>query len=676
VTGARDETIVSAVKGLGDRLVSGQASPDEWVVRGDDAICRAAPEGALDASLARAVADLAQRVQTHYGGVPQDVEWAIDGGGTLFLLQARPVTALPQPAADAPAALQAIPVPVEVPPGFWEREASHFPRPLSPMGRSVLLSVETAAVRHVFDEFSLLVETLEHREIGGWMYQRMVPLGGKDVPAPPAWLMPLLIRLVPRLRNRIRGCVEAVRSDKHGRLIERWYDEWYPEALTRISSLRAVDLDALSDEALDRHMAEVLRFTSQSADRHFLLHGALCLVLGELAFTCRDMLGWEDQRTLHLLDGLSTKSTEPGRALAKLADLARSRPAVPRLLERGEISDAMAEQLAQLDPEFASAFAAYQSEYGCRALSYDVADPTVAETPSLSLALLRDQLVRGYAPDDSAARLERRRRESVAEARAALVARPAADRERFERTLARAERAYPVREDNEWYTVSAPIALMRYASLEVGRRLLGRGQIVRRDDVFFLEIEEARAALRDGADRRALVARRRGERAWVEAHPGLPRYGRHPGPPPSFAALPAEARFAMEALLWVTGHVFAAEQSGRRQADGTALRGIAASAGRYTGTVRVILGEEGFSRLRAGDVLVCPITSPVWSVLFPSVGALVTDTGGILSHAAIIAREYRVPAVVATGDATRRLRDGQVVTVNGTTGVVELGPAE
>jgi pyruvate,water dikinase len=219
------------------------------------------------------------------------------------------------------------------------------------------------------------------------------------------------------------------------------------------------------------------------------------------------------------------------------------------LLERGELSGGTAERLAEVDPDIAEAFAAYQSEYGCRALGYEVADPTVAEVPSLSLALLRDQLVQGYDPDESAAKLERRRHEVVAEARAALDEGPAADRQRFERVLACAERAYPVREDNEWYTVSAPIALIRYASLEVGHRLTERNQIAQRDDVFFLVVNEACTALRDGTDQRALVARRRGERAWVEAHPGANSYGRHPGPPPSFAALPAEARFAMEALL-------------------------------------------------------------------------------------------------------------------------------
>jgi pyruvate,water dikinase len=92
--------------------------------------------------------------------------------------------------------------------------------------------------------------------------------------------------------------------------------------------------------------------------------------------------------------------------------------------------------------------------------------------------------------------------------------------------------------------------------------------------------------------------------------------------------------------------------------------------GTYTGPARVIQSEAEFARIERGDVLVCPVPSPAWSVLFSRIGALVTDTGGILSHAAIIAREYRVPAVVATGHGTRTLHDGQVVTVDGNTGDV------
>jgi phosphoenolpyruvate synthase/pyruvate phosphate dikinase len=88
--------------------------------------------------------------------------------------------------------------------------------------------------------------------------------------------------------------------------------------------------------------------------------------------------------------------------------------------------------------------------------------------------------------------------------------------------------------------------------------------------------------------------------------------------------------------------------------------------------VRVIRDESQFGRLGPGEVLVCPTTSPAWSVLFTQAGALVTDGGGLLAHAAVIAREYGIPAVLATGDATRRLRDGDAVTVDGTAGEVHL----
>jgi pyruvate,water dikinase len=230
-----------------------------------------------------------------------------------------------------------------------------------------------------------------------------------------------------------------------------------------------------------------------------------------------------------------------------------------------------------------------------------------------------------------------------------------------------------VREDNEFFTLSVPIALLRYPLLEIGRRLAARGQLDRRDDVFFLTLDEARSALRGGQARGALVTRRRGERAFVEQHPGPATYGKDPGPPPPLDALPAEARFTMTALLWYLDRIFEAASSSHAQQEGTeVLGGIAASPGRYTGPVRVVMDEFDFGKLRPGDILVCPITSPVWSVLFASVGALVADTGGLLSHPAIIAREYGVPAVVATGNATALLRDDQVVTVDGTAGQVAV----
>ena len=127
-----------------------------------------------------------------------------------------------------------------------------------------------------------------------------------------------------------------------------------------------------------------------------------------------------------------------------------------------------------------------------------------------------------------------------------------------------------------------------------------------------------------------------------------------------------------EAFLWAVDSIFAASTQVSEKPGH--LTGIAASPGTCRGPARVIKDESDFHKLRAGDVLVCPVTSPVWSVLFPSVAALVTDSGGTLSHPAIIAREFGIPAVVATRNATTLLRDGQTIVVDGTAGTVRIEP--
>jgi rifampicin phosphotransferase len=657
VTGDRGETLVSAVRGLGDRLVSGEASPDEWIVRDGQAICHGRVEGAIDAEQACAVAELARTVERHFDS-PQDVEWAL-AGQEISLLQARPITALP----DAQ-----IPVPIRVPEGFWEREASHYPEPLSPFMRAIELPAQNAAFRRAFAAFGVLLEGLEFHEIGGWVYQRAVPLTGKDGKAPPWWVLGLLARIVPELRRRSLVCRGAVRQDRAGMNLERWFSAWRPRFAARIREARAVDLQALSDEALAREVEARLQLVRDGIDTHVLLAMSM-LQLGEFLLTARELLGWELAKTMALFAGRSETSTEPAERLAELARAAAERPAVASTV--GSQGATLADVRAA-DAAFAEALDAYQDEFGCRALRYDVADSTLAEEPAILLGLLRDQLACIFDAPGTKAALTSMREDALAEARAALASRSEPERDRFERELRRAERYYPTREDNELFTISAPLALLRYATLELGRRLAERNGIASADDVFFLEPHEALAALREGGHQRDVVRTRRRERAWIKANPGPPTYGNDPGPPPDFRGLPRQARSTMEALVTVIGLVFEAEQSQRRQAHARKLTGIAASPGRYRGTVRVLEGEHEFAKLTPGDVLVCPITSPVWSVVFPNVGALVTDTGGLLSHPAIIAREYRVPAVVATGNATELLADGQVVTVDGTAGTVEF----
>jgi pyruvate,water dikinase len=670
VSGARDEILVSAVRGLGDALVSGAVSPDEWVVTGEQAQRRSASaEEAVSPETAIAVAGIAGRLEKLFGR-PQDMEWAT-AGGEIFVLQSRPITALPAPAAaeseeEAPAA--------DAPPGFWERDASHFPLPLTPMMRSLVTDRQNAAFREAFAEHGALADGLEFREIGGWVYSRIVPPGGVDRPPLPAPLMWLMVRIHPDLRRRVAVARRTQRDDLAGEIIRRWHAETRPDLERRIAELRSVEREDLDDSALLDHWQAVDDLLAAGVRAHFRLHVPIAMARYDLATACRDLFGWDERRSFELLNGLSSTSTRPAFELAQLARLAQGRPAMMAAIERADRESVS--RLAE-DPEFAAAFDRYQRTYSIRARRHEVADPILAETPELTLATLRDQIRRGYDPQDQAQLLYARRSGVASEARRLLAAMDDAARSRFDRALERAEAAHPVHEENEFFTLSVPLGLARLALLEIGRRLAGRGIIDHQNDVFFLADHEALAALADGppADADGLRdanSRRKAVRARALMRPGPATYGRRP-PSPPLAALPPATRRAFEVMLWAVDLIFAASRSGQRQSAETGtIAGIAASPGRYEGTVRRVMGEDEFDKIQAGDVLVCPVTSPVWSILFSRIGALVTDTGGILSHPAIIAREFGIPAVVATGNATQLLRDGQLVTVDGETGVVTI----
>ncbi|MBB5960731.1 pyruvate,water dikinase [Saccharothrix tamanrassetensis] len=635
VTGERDAVVIEAVRGLADGLVSGTVSPEEWRARPGDAPARTLDKQVLTDEQAAQVADLARRV-ARTSGAPQDVEWALSADGVV-LLQARRITGLAEPAV-APVPLP----PAAPPPGAWFREDSHLgPYPWTPYSRA-LWKCRVPVLRQVCADFGTYFEGIDIREFGGWEYLRLVPPGGPRTLALPTRALRLAFEVLPRLRRRARSSAKAVGTDLAGRLLDRWHREWRADLQRRISELREVDLAALTDAELAAHVDATVALTALGIERHLSLHGAIAVSLAGLSGTCEQLLGWSDGKVFELLSGLSPMSTEPVRELAALA-------AEPDSAAYGK------------------SFAEFLRGYGCRSLSHEVAKPNLEELPQLLDTLVARQLEMVYEPVSTAEGLTALREQTLAEARALLT--DPKDLERFDQDFERAARAYPLREDNVFYTIHAPLGVARRAALELGLRLTARGLIDERDDVFHLEPEQASAALTGRTKRQAEVLRAKGERAWVLANPGPPILGEEP--PPRMDAIPWHTRLVTNAFLWANSRQFG-DPAG--DADGAAdtITGVAASRGTYTGPARIVLDESDFGRLRPGDVLVCSVTSPVWSVLFPVIGALVTDKGGLLSHPAIIAREHGIPAVVNTGRGTELLADDQIVTVDGAAGTVHL----
>ena len=655
ITRNRDETMVSAIRGLGERLVSGEATPDEWIVREENVEPISTPGDVVTPNQVRRIARLARLVESHFES-PQDIEWAI-ADESLYLLQARPITTLDK--------IEPVKPDIQVPEGFWMRDLEHFPRPVSPISRSFYLAEIAASMSAGLAEFGILLDRVEARTIAGYAYMRMAPLGGKEGPAPPWWLLAVMVRLLPSARKLLKKARDAERNDLESKLVDRWWGVWREQFFSRIEARQTIDLRSLSDPELIEELERRRTLLREGNDVHFRLLVPFMKPVAEIAIFCDEELGWDVPQSMELLSGLSAMSTEPARQLSDLASLARQRPAVQDVLLGNSVSRIA--DLRNVDPDFADKFDAYQERFGLRLLGEDLLEPTLGEHPEITLNLLRSQLNGSYDPDAVVRELTRNREELLDEARRELRNRPDAIA-RFNRLFQRAQRAYPVREDNSFPTYQAPLGLVRYALLEIGRRMTERGALADPEDVMFLEIDELHGFFQSDEDARSTVQTRRGEHAWTLANPAPPTLGEDPGPPPDLRALPAEARAIMNVLVWSMEIEMAAPVA----AD-SGIGGLAGSPGAYRGPARIVHSESDFHKIRPGDVLVCPITSPVWSVLFSSIGALVTDTGGVLSHSAIVAREYGIPAVVATGNATIMLTDGQMVTVDGNNGTITAG---
>lgn len=583
ITGDHEQVVISAVRGLGERLVGGEAVGDEWVVRSGQARCRRSAEDAIDAGQALQVARLARRAEAHLGA-PQDVEWAI-AGGRVFLLQARPMTALPEPVAWSPPGH-----------GWWLRNfrlGEWLPEPLTPLFASWLLPVlERGAARAMRAESGIAMRPAG-AVVNGWYYTSPQPrIDGSA--ALQVLRHPGVVLFAPRV------VMLLLRPDRMPGELARMTRQWREELLPRYRAIVA----AAEEAAPAAGPGELAGLVERVGE-----------VAGEYSWSVATLAGseWKIEAALARFCRAHLPGLEQG----------------PQVLVSG---------LAGAEPDL-PAYALH---------SIDWYWPTAGElnTPGPAGDVLQ-------RPREMAAR----RQAAEAAGRAALAARPRLGR-RFERLLSIAQ-AYAVVREQQTRQFSLGWPVLRRCALRLGEELARRRVIGQADDVFFLTHHELASVL-GGASLPSLpaTARRRRERWQGQRRLIAPL---QLGKPPAVGAR-------------IYTKVAEAARTGARPAEG-ALAGDPASPGRATGPVRVILDPGDFASFQPGEVLVARATAPAWTPLFAKAAAVVTDGGTLAAHASLVAREYGIPAVVATGDATTRLRDGQVVTVDGGAGVVQTQAA-
>jgi rifampicin phosphotransferase len=680
LTSDRQVMVINASWGLGEAIVAGLVTPDTWSVRKGThhvvsrqigqkgvQVTRAAngqtvegpvpPELRDRASLAddhlTELAALGARVEDHYQA-PMDIEWALTNG-RFYMLQARPITTL---AAE-----------VSYPAGDYNRTMflEIFPDPLSPAFTSVIEPLFAGMLDFTFRALGFrpsqgfpAVGIFHNQPYFNQLYieaalaplrpstrrvfvQRIVnPFGDHGHGAPFELSWPFL-RMAWRLLRLMRSLHELLPRE-----VQRYR--------ASINELDGLALERLTEaELLER--IERLIFTSSSRllNYDFLLIALVGVTYQALGRLIERYFGSESEDIrARLVSGVTGNVTmEANIRLWDLAMLARRSSVVRRELEHGDDGD-LRERLAQTDDgrDFLRELDRFLAEYGHREIRMDILYPTWIEDPAPVLFFIR-----GYLNVDESASPHRQQERLIAE-REELAERV---RLRLRRDL-RGRLLWPVfawvlrhtqantrQRDTMHFELTRLFPPFRRLLLELGRRWSERDLIGRREDVFFLTLGEMKALIEKGGSMADEVTQRQIE---LESN-------RERTPPPII-------RDGRE--LWSEEPAVDASDDG--------LRGVAGSPGIARGVVRVVRDPDEFGKLGRGEILVAPLTNPVWTPLFAIAGGLITEVGGILSHGAIVAREYGIPAVMAVPGATTWLVDGQLVEVDGSSGAVRLLASE
>ncbi|HZA30969.1 MAG TPA: PEP/pyruvate-binding domain-containing protein [Propionibacteriaceae bacterium] len=639
VTGNRDEVVVDANPGLGEAIVAGLVTPDHYVVDSRGQVrertpgrrevvihstagggvahsTEASPGGAaLPDPVLTQLAALGRKVAAHFGG-PQDIEWAY-ADGRIWLVQARPMTALPPPPLELSRLQRKL--------GLQLLDyMSVRPYPLD-MTAWIQPGIGLMVERMLAEISGVRIDITEVLPERDGVVEGFVPPRPRPTRATPAALA--------RLPGRIRRYDPA-----------RWTeDSRYQRFEHAIHELAGLDPRTLCWAELLQLVRRTLVATDLITDLRvdylprsgydlLRLRGALT------ALRLADLFG-------PLIAGARTRTSDANRALEALAAQVRADPA-------------LTEAFSALDPptlgrqleaearfaEFRQALDRFLGEYGQRETVSPLlmSPPSWTEDPALALGMIkvlveeRSQTTATKPSIEAERRLLEHRRLRSPRRRAAVL-----------RKVDAARAGIGFREDSHFDAVRA-IPILRLTLLEAGRRLAAAGVLADAEDIFHLRMEELEAVTDPDrlpaaeADRLSAAARARATRR---------------------AELASVPMLSAASLRDPTA---AADQD-------TLVSGVGASGGRASGPVRIIRQPAEFGAMRSGEVLVCPYTNPAWTPLFQRAAAVVVDSGGIGSHAAIVAREYGIPAVMGTGSGTTMLADGQQVTVDGNIGRVTAG---
>jgi pyruvate,water dikinase len=422
--------------------------------------------------------------------------------------------------------------------------------------------------------------------------------------------------------------------------LSRWEaDPLLAEFISQARALEQRDLQSLSWEQNIETLDEALALIPRAMELRERYLPQAILGLGVL-WLLLALTGHRDRFGV-LASGVKTKTTETNQALEDLAEQIRADQTLKDVFARNETQRLRsALQGSASGQAFLREFEAFLDQYGHRETSLTISQPAWKDQPQDVLAILKVLAEGQPGQPESYSAWQRAREELLASS----ILGTWFFRHLFLNSLSKTRYLFQIREDTHFYaTMVQPV--IRHIALELGRRLVEAGALDNLEDVFHLRLDELKAlgepwppSEETIAQIRSLVAQRKAKRKSLAGKPMIdPR------------------------LLTVVS---------AGKGEDVLLQGTSGSPGVAEGPVKIVHDTSEFGTLHKGDVLVAPVTNPAWTPLFQRAVAVVVDTGGSASHAAIVAREYGIPSVMGTMNGTKELKDGQRVKVDGSRGLV------
>lgn len=531
-------------------------------------------------------------------------------------------------------------------PGQWTLDRSHFPGGTTPILESLMTECMASGMERVFAEIGVPAKRIEARFVHGFMYTRLTPLIGGDKPQtklPPLPILKLATRLHPAFRARTKRAAAAFTDRKFIDVAADWEANTRPGLIKRNRAAQAFDVDGAADAELQAHIVTLLDQLFETTELHFYLHGH---DLGPIARYLHSAIGWGLDPTV-ATSALAGASPTTSRPLERLVEIRRLIDQSGRDVNSlDDVRAASAEAAALLDEHL--------EEHGAvLATGYDITSFTLAELPGVLLGGIRTAVL--PKPEDTEA--------VTAELRARV---PENDRDEFDHYLADARAVMDMRDDNGPQTVEWPTGLLRRALLAAGRRLVDRGDFQEADHALELTPSEARRVFEADLPTGDEIAQRAAERIARQRLDPPPLLGPEE-PEPPLDAMPKPLADLVAMVQTSLEHL---GMDGATPTDPYVGVGIGREA--YTGRVRTAeTADEAIEKLEPGDVLVVRATSPAFNAVLSIAGAVITANGGALSHAAVLARELGIPALVGVSGALD-IADGSTITVDPVAGRVRF----